>query len=89
MDKHNIKTVDVNALRWQLGVVSQEPNLFNRTIAENIAYGDNRRNVGIDEIIDAAEAANIHLFVASLPLVSKYSCRYIIWKRFLSTSFDN
>ncbi|XP_047524484.1 multidrug resistance protein homolog 49-like [Pieris napi] len=54
-------------LRRQLGVVQQEPVLFDRTIAENIAYGDNNRKVTMHEIIAAAKAANIHNFVVSLP----------------------
>lgn len=56
-------------LRQQLGIVSQEPVLFDRTIAENIAYGDNTREVSLDEIIDVAKMANIHTFIAGLPLV--------------------
>ncbi|VVC86230.1 multidrug resistance protein homolog 49-like [Leptidea sinapis] len=54
-------------LRRQLGVVQQEPVLFDRTIAENIAYGDNNRKVTTHEIISAAKAANIHNFIVSLP----------------------
>ncbi|XP_075991226.1 multidrug resistance protein homolog 49-like [Anticarsia gemmatalis] len=54
-------------LRQQLGVVQQEPVLFDRTLAENIAYGDNKRKVDINEIIAAAKAANIHNFITSLP----------------------
>ncbi|CAG4929498.1 unnamed protein product [Parnassius apollo] len=54
-------------LRRQLGVVQQEPVLFNRTLAENIAYGDNNRKVSMHEIIAAAKAANIHNFIVSLP----------------------
>ncbi|XP_060520809.1 phosphatidylcholine translocator ABCB4-like [Cylas formicarius] len=51
-----------------MGIVSQEPNLFCKTIGDNIAYGDNSREVGEDEIIDAAKKANIHNFISSLPL---------------------
>ncbi|CAH0578089.1 unnamed protein product [Chrysodeixis includens] len=54
-------------LRRQLGVVQQEPVLFDRTLAENIAYGDNNRNPSMNEIIAAAKAANIHSFITSLP----------------------
>ncbi|CAG4942049.1 unnamed protein product [Colias eurytheme] len=54
-------------LRRQLGVVQQEPVLFDRTIAENIAYGDNNRKVSMQEIMAAAKAANIHNFIISLP----------------------
>ena len=51
-----------------MGIVSQEPVLFNRTIAENIAYGDQTRTIAIEEIIQAARKANIHNFIHSLPL---------------------
>jgi ATP-binding cassette subfamily B (MDR/TAP) protein 1 len=52
-----------------MGIVSQEPVLFDRTIAENIAYGDNGREVPMEDIVAAAEKANIHNFITSLPLV--------------------
>ena len=50
--------------------MSQEPILFDRTIAQNIAYGDNTRTVEMEEIIDAAKKANIHDFIHKLPAVS-------------------
>ncbi|XP_012280547.1 multidrug resistance protein homolog 49 isoform X2 [Orussus abietinus] len=68
MDRRDISSVSLSALRAQLGVVGQEPVLFDRTIAENIAYGDNSRTVRMDEIIEAAKKSNIHSFVSSLPL---------------------
>ena len=52
-----------------MGIVSQEPVLFDRTLAENIMYGDNERNVSMDEVVEAAKQANIHNFIASLPQV--------------------
>jgi len=66
----DISSVPLHHLRAQLGIVSQEPVLFDRTIAENIAYGDNSREVQMEEIIDAAKKSNIHSFISSLPLVS-------------------
>lgn len=42
--------------------------MFELTIAENIAYGDNSRKVHIAEVIEAAKIANIHNFIMSLPL---------------------
>ena len=57
-------------LRAHLGIVSQEPVLFDRTIAENIAYGDNSRIVPMEDVIEAAKKANIHSFITSLPTVS-------------------
>lgn len=50
-----------------MGLVSQEPVLFDRTIAENIAYGDNERIISMSEIIQAAKSANIHEFIIKLP----------------------
>jgi ABC-type multidrug transport system fused ATPase/permease subunit len=66
----DISSVQLTDLRTQFGIVSQEPILFDRTIAENIAYGDNSREVPMEEIIDAAKKSNIHSFISSLPLVS-------------------
>ncbi|KAK3108334.1 hypothetical protein FSP39_005774 [Pinctada imbricata] len=63
----NIKSMNVQWLRRQIGIVSQEPILFDASIAENIAYGDNFRDVSMDEIITAARNANIHNFISSLP----------------------
>lgn len=70
VDEEIIQQIHLKALRSQLGIVSQEPNLFDRSIAENIAYGANNRIVPIEEIIEAAKMANIHDFVSSLPLVN-------------------
>uniref|UniRef100_A0A671WTY9 ATP-binding cassette, sub-family B (MDR/TAP), member 4 n=1 Tax=Sparus aurata TaxID=8175 RepID=A0A671WTY9_SPAAU len=50
-----------------MGIVSQEPVLFDCTLAENIAYGDNSRTVTMEEIEAAAKAANIHSFIQELP----------------------
>ncbi|XP_039305776.1 multidrug resistance protein homolog 49 isoform X2 [Solenopsis invicta] len=68
LDRRDIASVSLAKLRSQLGVVGQEPVLFDRTIAENIAYGDNSRQATMDEIIEAAKLSNIHAFVTSLPL---------------------
>ncbi|KAK9877111.1 hypothetical protein WA026_016856 [Henosepilachna vigintioctopunctata] len=67
VDDVNIEIIDLQYLRSNFGIVSQEPNLFDRTIAENIAYGNNHRKVPMDEIIEAAKNANIHNFISSLP----------------------
>ncbi|KRT85664.1 AAA protein [Oryctes borbonicus] len=68
IDTINIRDFKIMALRSHMGIVSQEPNLFDRTIGENIAYGDNTRLVSTDEVIQASQKANIHNFIASLPL---------------------
>ena len=49
--------------------MSQEPVLFDCSIAENIAYGDNGNTVPMDRIIESARSANIHEFISSLPQV--------------------
>ncbi|TKC38809.1 hypothetical protein EI555_011300 [Monodon monoceros] len=59
--------VDAKELNVQYTIVSQEPVLFNCSIAENIAYGDNSRVVPLNEIKEVANAANIHSFIESLP----------------------
>ena len=69
LSSKSIKDLDLHWLRSQLGIVSQEPILFDLSIAENIAYGDNSREVQMDEIIEAAKKANIHNFIANLPQV--------------------
>ncbi len=54
-----------------VGIVSQEPVLFNMSIRDNIAYGDNNRtDISLDEIIEAAKNANIHEFIQFLPDVN-------------------
>lgn len=68
--KKNNKLHKALICRSHLGIVSQEPNLFSRTIGENIAYGDNSRVVPEAEIIEAAKKANIHNFISQLPQVS-------------------
>ena len=70
LDSHKMKDLNIAWLRSQIGIVSQEPILFDRSIAENIAYGDNSREVPMDEVIAAARSANIHSFISSLPDVS-------------------
>lgn len=68
VDGEDLRSMRLASLRTNLGIVSQEPNLFDRTIGENIAYGDNERQVKMEEIIEAARNANIHNFISSLPL---------------------
>jgi ABC-type multidrug transport system fused ATPase/permease subunit len=65
-----VRELNISWLRSQLGLVSQEPVLFDYSIRENIEYGDNSRKVTTEEIIAAARAANIHNFIESLPNVS-------------------
>lgn len=66
------KELKVQWLRSQIAIVSQEPMLFNCSIAENIAYSDNSHGVPLEEIKEVTNAANIHSFIESLPEVRKY-----------------
>ena len=67
VEEQDIRNLNLPSVRSKLGLVSQEPVLFNRSIAANIMYGDNERIVTMEEVVTAARAANIHSFVAALP----------------------
>ena len=67
--------------------MSQEPVLFDLTIRENIAYGDNSREVSFEEITAAAKAANVHDFISSLPNVSIVTTIVTLLKRFTKIHF--
>ncbi|MBV6459877.1 MAG: Vitamin B12 import ATP-binding protein BtuD [Fimbriimonadaceae bacterium] len=64
-DGRDYREFDLQALRNQIGVVLQEPFLFNGTIAENISYG--KPGASLDEVIEAARAANAHDFILAKP----------------------
>ena len=59
-----------------MGIVQQEPILFDASIADNIAYGDLDRTVNMGEIEEMAKKANIHSFIMTLPEVS--CCRLML-----------
>ncbi|XP_045813313.1 ABC transporter B family member 4-like [Trifolium pratense] len=65
LDGKEIQSLQVKWLRQQMGLVSQEPVLFNDTIRANIAYGKGG-DASEAEIIAAAELANAHKFISSL-----------------------
>ena len=67
MDGKDVKEYHLKWLREHIGVVSQEPVLFQTTIEENIRYG--RDGVTMDEIVAAAKMANAHKFISDLPKV--------------------
>ena len=64
IDDHDVKTVDLNTLRTQIGIVPQDPVLMKGTIASNIAYGYDAKP---GEIEHAAHIAGISDFIESLP----------------------
>lgn len=65
IDGHDISDVNLPDLRRQLALVSQEPVLFHRSLAENIAYS--KPSATIEQIMKAAEMAQISELIATLP----------------------
>ena len=68
IDGVDLRDLDVRSMRDHIGIVSQEPLLFDDTIAENIArgkYGPDRATM--EEIEAAAKAANAYDFIQTFP----------------------
>ena len=65
IDGHDIRDVELKSLRDQVGVVLQDPFLFNGTVGDNIAYG--KPDATADEIVAAAKASHAHDFIMNLP----------------------
>ena len=65
IDGRDIKKYLLKDLRRNIGIVSQETYLFNKSVSDNIAYG--KEDAIREEIIDAAKIANLHDFIISLP----------------------
>lgn len=65
LDGSDVRRLDVDWLRSQVGLVGQEPILFHATVYENVSYG--RPDATPDEIIDACIAAGAHRFILELP----------------------
>lgn len=65
IDGYNLRDLKLSAVRQQIGIVLQETILFTGSVAENIAYG--KTNATLDEIMEAAKAANAHQFIAQMP----------------------
>uniref|UniRef100_A0AC35GE69 p-glycoprotein n=1 Tax=Panagrolaimus sp. PS1159 TaxID=55785 RepID=A0AC35GE69_9BILA len=65
IDGKDIRTLNIRHMRNAIALVGQEPTLFNISIRDNITYG--LENVKDEEVIKAAQLANIHSFIESLP----------------------
>jgi ATP-binding cassette subfamily B protein len=65
IDGADLREVDLESLRGEVGLVSDDPFLFSATIRENIAYA--RPDATDDEVVQAATRAGIHDFIAELP----------------------
>ncbi|XP_048490538.1 ABC transporter B family member 9 isoform X2 [Beta vulgaris subsp. vulgaris] len=66
LDGVELQKLKLSWLRQQMGLVSQEPILFNESIRANIAYGKQGEAIE-NEIIEAAKSANAHNFISGLP----------------------
>jgi len=64
VDGHDLRSVKQSSLRQQMGVVLQDPFLFNGTVAENIRFG--RPDATDDEVQAAAQAVGAHGFIINL-----------------------
>lgn len=65
IDGQDIKTVRLGSLRDHIGLVTQEPFLFDDTIRQNIAYGNSTADA--TDIEAAAQSAQAHEFISTLP----------------------
>ncbi len=64
IDGRNIKNLSVAALRGKMGIVTQEPILFNDSVLENIRLGN--QTATLDQVVTAAKIANAHNFIEQL-----------------------
>ncbi len=64
IDGINVKDLTIKSLRSLIGIVSQESILFNTSVTENIAFGD--ENPSIEKVIEAAKTANAYDFIMGL-----------------------
>jgi ATP-binding cassette subfamily B protein len=65
LDGHDLRSLQLDWLRAQIAVVSQETYLFHTTVLDNLRYG--RPDATMDEVVAAAQAAQIHDLITSLP----------------------
>jgi ATP-binding cassette subfamily B multidrug efflux pump len=65
VDGHDVRDVQLESLRSQIGIVLQDTTLFSGTIRDNIAFG--RPEASMEQVIEAAQAAAAHDFIMSFP----------------------
>ena len=65
IDNQDIKTITKNSLREQITVIPQDPELFHRSIMDNIRFA--KINASDEEVINAAKKAECHDFIINLP----------------------
>ena len=76
LDGHDLKSLNTKWLRNNIGVVSQEPVLFDMSIEDNIKFGAIHEPNEL-EVIEAAKMANAHDFIVKLPNVSLYILEFL------------
>ena len=64
VDGHDLRAITQDSLRRQMGIVPQDPFLFNGSVKENILFG--RLDAGDEQIVAAAEAVGAHGFIINL-----------------------
>jgi ABC-type multidrug transport system fused ATPase/permease subunit len=64
VDGHDLRTVMQASLRRQMGIVLQDPFLFNGTVKENLLFG--RLDASDEEVVAAARAVGAHDFITAL-----------------------
>lgn len=65
LDRRDIRTIQLQSLRSQIGIVQQDVYLFAGTVADNIRYG--KPDASREDIVAAARQANAHDFIMALP----------------------
>ncbi len=65
IDGRDVRDFTLKSLRAHIGIVFQETTLFSGTIRENITYA--KPNATLEQVIEVANTAQIHDFIASLP----------------------
>jgi len=65
VDGHDVRSVTLESLRSEIGVIAQDPFLFSATVAENLRFG--RPDASDEELERAARLAQAHDFVVGLP----------------------
>jgi ABC-type multidrug transport system fused ATPase/permease subunit len=71
IENEELREVNIQNARSYMALVQQEPDLFNRSIKENILYGlfqEDGVPVTDEQVVQAARAANAHDFICELPL---------------------
>ncbi|HVT35278.1 MAG TPA: ATP-binding cassette domain-containing protein, partial [Nevskiaceae bacterium] len=65
IDGHDLRSITLDSLHSQIGLIPQDPGLFHRSVADNIRYG--RGGASQAEVEDAARRAEAHGFISALP----------------------